>query len=98
MADVLVRSISRDSLGPVSLVDLERALTKLRFDESVSGYALVTNEGQPFLSFSLPEEVLPRIRGALQIHADSLNLMNIVAGPWTLILARINPDLSLIHI
>ncbi len=73
-------------------MDLERALTKLRYDDEVSGYALITNDGEPFLSFSLPEEILPSIRGAMKIHSTSLKLMNIMAGPWTVVLARVNPD------
>jgi len=66
-------------------------LTKLRYDESVSGYALITNDGQPFLSFSLPDEALPPIQGALQIHESSLRLMNIMTDAGTVILARVDP-------
>jgi predicted regulator of Ras-like GTPase activity (Roadblock/LC7/MglB family) len=71
---------------------LERVLTKLRYDESVSGYALITNDGQPFLSFSLPDEALPPIQGALQIHESSLRLMNIITDAGTVILARVDPE------
>ena len=67
-------------------------LTKLRYDESVSGYALITNDGQPFLSFSLPDEALPPIQGALQIHESSLRLMNIMTDAGTVILARVDPE------
>ncbi|MBD3406658.1 MAG: hypothetical protein GF411_11135 [Candidatus Lokiarchaeota archaeon] len=86
-------------------MDLERVLTKLRYDESVSGYSLITNKGEPFLSFSLPEEVIPQIRGTLEVHSKSLRLMNIMTGQGTVVLARIdnnwvlavlfNPDQSL---
>ena len=71
---------------------LERVLTKLKFDDSVSGYALITNDGHPFLSFSLPDNVLPRIKGTLKIHADNLKLMNIMTTQGTVILARVDPE------
>ena len=67
-------------------------LSKLRYDESVSGYALITNDGQPFLSFSLPDEALPPIQGALRIHESSLRLMNIMTDAGTVILARVDPE------
>ncbi len=73
-------------------MELERVLTKLRYDESVSGYALITNDGQPFLSFSLPDEALPSIQGALRIHESSLRLMNIMTDAGTVILARVDPE------
>ncbi|MCK4484866.1 MAG: hypothetical protein KAU89_08570 [Candidatus Thorarchaeota archaeon] len=73
-------------------MELERVLTKLRYDVSVSGYALITNDGQPFLSFSLPDEALPPIQGALQIHKSSLRLMNIITDAGTVIMARVDPE------
>ncbi|MHA1907441.1 MAG: hypothetical protein ACW98Y_09125 [Candidatus Thorarchaeota archaeon] len=69
-------------------MELERVLTKLRFDDSVSGYALFTNDGSPFLSFSLPEETLPTIQGTMRIHAESLTFMNIMTGAGIVVLAR----------
>ncbi|MFW9843271.1 MAG: hypothetical protein ACFFEV_01715 [Candidatus Thorarchaeota archaeon] len=72
-------------------MQLERVLTKLKFDESVLGYALITNDGHPFLSFSLPEEVLPRIKGTLKIHANDLKLMNILSDQGSVVLARVDP-------
>jgi hypothetical protein len=71
-------------------LELERVLTKLKFDDTVSGYALLTNDGQPFLSFSLPDEVLPQIQGALRIHADSLKMMNVMTGEGTVVLSRVD--------
>lgn len=65
-------------------------MTKLKFDDTVSGYALITNDGQPFLSFSLPDKVLPQIQGALRIHADSLKMMNVMTGEGTVILSRVD--------
>jgi predicted regulator of Ras-like GTPase activity (Roadblock/LC7/MglB family) len=73
-------------------LELERVLTKLKFDNTVSGYALITNDGQPFLSFSLPDEVLPQIQGALRIHSDSLRMMNVMTGEGTVILSRVDSN------
>ena len=75
---------------------LERVLTKLKFDDSVSGYALVTNEGHPFLSFSLPDDVLPQIKATLKIHANDLKLMNILTSQGSVILARVDPKWVLV--
>jgi predicted regulator of Ras-like GTPase activity (Roadblock/LC7/MglB family) len=72
-------------------MQLERVLTKLKFDESVLGYALITNDGHPFLSFSLPDEVLPRIKGTLKIHANDLKLMNVLTDEGSVVLARVDP-------
>jgi hypothetical protein len=69
-------------------LELERVLTKLKFDESVSGYALITNDGQPFLSFSLPDEILPQVQGALRIHGGQFNLINVMTDKGIAILAR----------
>ena len=71
---------------------LERVLTKLKFDESVSGYALITSDGQPFLSFSLPDEVLPQIKGTLRIHGSDMKLVNAMTRKGIVILARVNPQ------
>ncbi|MHA1863209.1 MAG: hypothetical protein ACTSWA_05520 [Candidatus Thorarchaeota archaeon] len=71
---------------------LERVLTKLKFDDSVSGYALITNDGHPFLSFSLPDDVLPRIKGTLKIHASDLKLVNVMTDQGILVLARVDPQ------
>lgn len=72
-------------------MQLERVLTKLKFDDSVLGYALITNDGHPFLSFSLPDEVLPQIKGTLKIHASDLKLMNVMTGQGSVVLARVDP-------
>ena len=71
-------------------LELERVMTKLKFDDTVSGYALITNDGQPFLSFSLPDEVLPQIQGVMRIHSHSLKMMNVMTGEGTVILSRID--------
>lgn len=66
-------------------------LTKLKFDESVSGYALITSDGQPFLSFSLPDKVLPLIKGTLRIHGSDMKLVNTMTSEGIVILARVDP-------
>lgn len=71
-------------------MELERVLTKLKFDEAVSGYALITSDGHPFLSFSLPDDVLPQIKGTLRIHGTDLKLVNIMTNSGTVILARVD--------
>jgi len=71
-------------------LELERVLTKLKFDESVSGYALITSDGHPFLSFSLPDEILPQIKGTLRIHGSDLKLVNIMTNNGIVILARVD--------
>lgn len=71
-------------------MELERVLTKLKFDEAVSGYALITSDGHPFLSFSLPDDVLPQIKGTLRIHGTDLKLVNIMTKSGTVILARVD--------
>jgi hypothetical protein len=73
-------------------LDLDRVLTKLRYDELVSGYALITNDGYPFLSFGLPEDTLPQIQGTLRIHASSLRMMNVMTGAGVVILARVDSN------
>ncbi|MHA2080613.1 MAG: hypothetical protein ACW99H_05655 [Candidatus Thorarchaeota archaeon] len=73
-------------------MELEHVLTKLKFDESVNGYALITSDGHPFLSFSLPDEVLPLIKGTLRIHGSDMKLVNIMTGEGIVILARVNPQ------
>lgn len=67
-------------------------LTKLKFDESVSGYALITSSGHPFLVFSLPDTILPQIKGTLRIHGADLKLVNIMSDKGIVILARVNPE------
>lgn len=67
-------------------------LTKLRYDESVSGYALFTNDGSPFLSFSLPDEIFPLIQGTMRIHSDSLKMMNVMTGEGIVVLARVDSN------
>lgn len=73
-------------------MELDRVLTKLRYDDLVSGYALITNDGYPFLSFGLPEDTLPQIQGTLRIHSSSLRMMNVMTDSGVVILARIDSN------
>ncbi|MCF2136026.1 MAG: hypothetical protein K9W43_02200 [Candidatus Thorarchaeota archaeon] len=73
-------------------MDIDRALSKLKFDESVVGYTLITNDGQLFLSFSIPDSVIPQIKGVLKIHSTSLKMMNVMSEHGVVVLGRINPD------
>lgn len=73
-------------------MELERILGKLRYDGSVTGFALITNDGQPFLSFSLPEGVFPQIRGAMKIHSSSLKLVNVMTNEGIVVLSRVDPN------
>ncbi len=73
-------------------MELERVLTKLRFDESVTGYALFTNDGSPFLSFSLPDETLPIIQGTMRIHSESLKFLNVMTVAGIMVLARVDKN------
>ena len=57
--------------------DLERALAKLRFDEQVLGYSLMTKAGRPFVSFSFPTELFPRVRDSINLYKTDLRLMTI---------------------
>ncbi len=67
-------------------------LTKLRYDESVSAYAILTNDGSPFLAFALPDEIVPILRATLEIHSSSLKLMNIMTDEGIVILARVDDN------
>ena len=57
--------------------DLERALSKLRFDDQVLGYSLMTKIGRPFVSFSFPDELFPRIKDSIKLYKADLRLMTI---------------------
>ncbi len=73
-------------------LELERALSRLKFDESVIGYALITNDGAPFLTFSIPDGVFPQLAAALRIHSSSLRMMNVMTNEGIVVLARVDPN------
>jgi hypothetical protein len=57
--------------------DLERALSKLRFDDQVLGYSLMTKVGRPFVSFAFPDELFPRVKDSINLYKSDLRLMTI---------------------
>ncbi len=57
--------------------DLERALSKLRFDDQVLGYSLMTKIGRPFVSFAFPDELFPRVKDSINLYKADLRLMTI---------------------
>ena len=52
--------------------DLERALSKLRFDDQVIGYSLMTKAGRPFVSFAFPDELFPRVKDSIGLYKTDL--------------------------
>ncbi|MBS3793857.1 MAG: hypothetical protein KGY80_03125 [Candidatus Thorarchaeota archaeon] len=72
-------------------MDLDHVFGKLRFDESVSAYSLFTNDGEPFLSFSMPETIVLQLKGTMKAHSSSLTLVNVLTSAGTVVLSRVDP-------
>ena len=70
--------------------DLERALAKLRFDEQVLGYSLMTKAGRPFVSFSFPTELFPRVRDSINLYKTDLRLMTIDTDRGLVVLSPVD--------
>jgi hypothetical protein len=70
--------------------DLERALSKLRFDEQVLGYSLMTKAGRPFVSFSFPAELFPRVRDSINLYRTDLRLMTIDTDRGLVVLSPVD--------
>ncbi|MFX0055224.1 MAG: hypothetical protein ACFFAX_09995 [Promethearchaeota archaeon] len=70
--------------------DLERALAKLRFDEQVLGYSLMTKAGRPFVSFSFPSELFPRVRDSINLYKTDLRLMTIDTDRGLVVLSPVD--------
>ncbi len=70
--------------------DLERALSKLRFDEQVLGYSLMTKAGRPFVSFSFPDELFPRVRDSINLYRTDLRLMTIDTDRGLVVLSPVD--------
>jgi hypothetical protein len=70
--------------------DLERALSKLRFDEQVLGYSLMTKAGRPFVSFSFPNELFPRVRDSINLYKTDLRLMTIDTDRGLVVLSPVD--------
>ena len=70
--------------------DLERALSKLRFDEQVLGYSLMTKGGRPFVSFAFPEELFPRVKDSIGLYKSDLRLMTIDTEKGLVVLSPVD--------
>ncbi|MHA1637075.1 MAG: hypothetical protein ACTSUO_05780 [Candidatus Thorarchaeota archaeon] len=72
--------------------DLERALSKLRFDDQVLGYSLMTKAGRPFVSFAFPDELLPRIKDSINLYKADLRLMTIDTEKGLVVLSPVDEN------
>ena len=70
--------------------DLERALSKLRFDDQVLGYSLMTKAGRPFVSFSFPAELFPRVKDSISLYKTDLRLMTIDTEKGLVVLSPVD--------
>ncbi|MFW9799315.1 MAG: hypothetical protein ACFFD9_02685 [Candidatus Thorarchaeota archaeon] len=70
--------------------DLERALSKLRFDDQVLGYSLLTRAGRPFVSFSIPAVLFPRVRDSINLYKSELRLMTTDAEEGLVVLSPVD--------
>ncbi|MCF2136030.1 MAG: hypothetical protein K9W43_02220 [Candidatus Thorarchaeota archaeon] len=72
--------------------DLERALSKLRFDDQVIGYSLMTKQGRPFVSFSFPDDLFPRVKESIGLYKSDLRLMTIDTDMGLVVLAPVDEN------
>lgn len=72
--------------------DLERALSKLRFDDQVLGYSLMTKTGRPFVSFAFPDELFPRIKDSINLYKTDLRLMTIDTDKGLVVLSPVDEN------
>jgi hypothetical protein len=72
--------------------DLERALSKLRFDDQVIGYSLMTKAGRPFVSFSFPDELFPRVKDSIMLYKADLRLMTIDTEKGLVVLSPVDDN------
>ncbi|MHA3962469.1 MAG: hypothetical protein AM325_002920 [Candidatus Thorarchaeota archaeon SMTZ1-45] len=72
--------------------DLERALSKLRFDDQVLGYSLMTKVGRPFVSFAFPDELFPRIKDSINLYKSDLRLMTIDTDRGLVVLSPVDDN------
>jgi len=70
--------------------DLERALSKLRFDDQVLGYSLMTKVGRPFVSFAFPDELFPRVKDSINLYKKDLRLMTIDTDKGLVVLSPVD--------
>jgi len=72
--------------------DLERALSKLRFDDQVLGYSLMTKVGRPFVSFAFPDELFPRVKDSINLYKSDLRLMTIDTERGLVVLSPVDDN------
>jgi hypothetical protein len=72
--------------------DLERALSKLRFDDQVLGYSLMTKVGRPFVSFAFPDELFPRVKDSINLYKKDLRLMTIDTDKGLVVLSPVDDN------
>lgn len=72
--------------------DLERALSKLRTDDQVLGYSLMTKVGRPFVSFSFPGDLFPRIKDSIKLYRSDLRLMTIDTEKGLVVLSPVDAN------
>ena len=70
--------------------DLERALSKLRFDDQVLGYSLMTKVGRPFVSFAFPDDLFPRVQDSIKLYKKDLRLMTIDTDKGLVVLSPVD--------
>lgn len=72
--------------------DLERALSKLRFDDQVLGYSLMTKQGRPFVSFAFPDDLFPRVKDSISLYKSDLRLMTIDTEKGLVVLSPVDEN------
>lgn len=72
--------------------DLERALSKLRTDDQVLGYSMVTKAGRPFVSFSFPGDLFPRVKDSIRLYKSDLRLMTIDTDKGLVVLSPVDTN------
>ncbi len=72
--------------------DLERALSKLRFDDQVLGYSLMTKVGRPFVSFAFPDALFPRVKDSINLYKTDLRLMTIDTEKGLVVLSPVDDN------
>jgi hypothetical protein len=72
--------------------NLEQALSKLRFDDQVLGYSLMTKIGRPFVSFAFPEELFPRVKDSIKLYKADLRLMTIDTEKGLVVLSPVDEN------
>jgi hypothetical protein len=92
--EIIRASIGQTKVREVSIMskDLERALSKLRFDDQVLGYSLMTKVGRPFVSFAFPDELFPRVKDSINLYKSDLRLMTIDTDRGLVVLSPVDDN------